>query len=276
MKRHLPMCRRATSLLWCVLGFPLFVAQPAASAELQQSLGLGPEIYYYHYTEPSFAHLQGAFYGVAGFYKVTQDAFSLKLEVHGAGGSLDYSSPISGTDNGITNYTVEPRLLVQATFKAGSQVQVTPYLGFGFRYLFDGQSGTVASTGAAGYDRSSNYYYMPFGVEVPIAVADGWKITPTAEYDLFLYGHQHSYLTDVPGFQNDLDNTQHRGTGFRASLMAEGKTPIGEFQFGPFVRYWRIGASNLQPVIFDGMQVGVGQEPANHTIELGAAAFYVF
>ncbi len=239
-------------------------------------LGLGPELYYYHYTEPSFAHLSGFFYGVQGFYKVTQDIFSFKLELAAAAASLDYSSPGSGTASGATNYNIEPRMLVETNFKASPTVSVVPYFGFGFRYLYDGQSGQMSSLGASGYDRSSNYYYMPFGFTVPVEVAQGWTITPLAEYDLFLYGHQHSYLTDVPGFQNDIDNTQHHGTGFRASLMADAKTSIGEIQFGPFVRYWRIGASNLKPVIFDGATVGFGQEPGNHTIEIGASAFYVF
>ena len=45
-------------------------------------------------------------------------------------------------------------------------LRLTPYLGAGYRYLFNEGSGRRTTTGHFGYDREANYYYSPIGVAI--------------------------------------------------------------------------------------------------------------
>jgi hypothetical protein len=255
-----------------LLGFTALAAAPAF-AGWSQTFEIGPDIYYYHYTEPHFAHLDGFMYGATGAFSINYDQLSLRFEGRGATGSLKYDG--SGTSSGNDNYTAEARIILKREFDIDETWGVSPYFGIGFRYLFDAQGGIATSTGALGYDRESHYYYVPVGFDLPVNIAPDWRMVPNVEYDFLFVGKQTSYLTNVPGISNDITNTQTGGHAFRASLMLEGKTPIGEVRFGPYIRYWSIGTSNTQPLSINGVAL-YGQEPGNHTVEAGGSLVYIF
>ena len=150
---------------------------------------------------------------------------------------------------------------------AGGMV-LAPYAGFGYRYLYNDLRGT-SSTGAAGYRRYSEYFYLPIGISARIDIGRGWTLVPNLEIDVFLEGKQESKLTDagIPGFMN-VTNTQNSARGYRGYLMFEN----GRWAFGPYANYWKVKASDMVP-IGNGF---LGQEPENKTKETGVEVRYRF
>jgi hypothetical protein len=179
----------------------------------------------------------------------------------------------SGTVDGIDDRVFEGRLTVGRALLLGAQggSRITPFLGYGYRRLYDELGGRVTSTGALGYDRLSQYHYAPLGVEGLFFLGDRWSVRPTLEYDYFIAGSQDSYLSQTGLGLGDLHNSQDSGYGVRASLLFG--TIIGSLrmEFGPYLRYWKIDDSDIQPVVFSGVTVGGGFEPANETYEAGLA-----
>jgi hypothetical protein len=152
-------------------------------------------------------------------------------------------------------------------FFPGSGLSLSPFVGFGYRYLYNDLRGTT-STGFAGYQRFSHYWYAPIGVTSRIKVDGGWVIAPTIEYDYFIEGRQESQFTDVGVGFVDATNKQDKGYGYRVSLTAE----KGSWAFGPWMHYWKIEDSDIVPI---GFGFG-GFEPQNETREFGLEVKYRF
>lgn len=244
-------------------------AQQAPSDTLTFSWAPGVEVHRQAYREPSLSVSEdGWFGGLTLDGRLAYNQWQLRNEMLLAYGKMDYSG--SGTLNNIDDLEFEARLMAAYALPLNPQGdQLTPYFGYGYRLLADYVGGKTTSTGAAGYDRLSQYHYLPMGVETLFGVAPGWSVMPKVEYDYFIQGSQDSYISQaVPGLA-DVHNTQHSGYGLRGSLTARtnvGGTPV---EFGPFVRYWNIKQSDIQPVTFRGVTIGGGFEPANHTTEVG-------
>ena len=145
----------------------------------------------------------------------------------------------------------------------------SPYAGLGYRYLNDDTSGLISSTGKYGYERESNYYYIPIGADFTIAIKNNWAIGANLEYDLFVIGHQISHLSDVDPSLNDLDNKQNNGYGLRGSVKLIKQTESIDFVFEPFFRYWNIGKSDDANLTDEDVIVGYGYEPKNNSTEYG-------
>jgi hypothetical protein len=135
-------------------------------------------------------------------------------------------------------------------------MSLTPYAGYGYRRLVDYSGGELTTTGHVGYDRVSQYHYVPIGLEALFRVTPSWAFKPTVEYDYFIAGKQDSYI--YGGIEND----QESGYGLRASLMAVTGVGSRTIELGPFVRYWNIDDSKVDRGFY---------EPANETLEVGGA-----
>lgn len=244
--------------------------QPTPPGTIAFSGAIGADVHHQAYREPSLGVSENGWLGGLTLDgRMEYNLWQLRGEMLVDYGRMDYSG--SGTANGIDDVEFEARGLIARVLPLDPQGdQLTPYVGLGYRLLSDQLGGKVTSTGAVGYDRLSQYEYLPIGIETLVGIAPGWSIKPTAEYDYFLHGTQDSYLSQVSRSLSDLHNTQHSGYGLRGSLMVRmaGATPI---EFGPYVRYWNIKQSDTQPVAFRGVTIGSGFEPANHTTEAGLA-----
>jgi hypothetical protein len=210
----------------------------------------------YHYEEPDFAKLVGA-------YNFTDERhwFS-RIDGRVAYGKLKYEG--SGTMNDVPNWIGEIRAVAGKDFLFGETLALSPYAGFGYRYLYNDLRG-YTSTGAAGYRRYSNYTYAPIGLTMRLAMGGRFVIAPTVEYDAFLQGRQQTKLADtgIAGVQN-VSNDQSKGYGYRAYLMFE----YGHLAFGPWLHYWSIKDSEVSSTgLF---------EPANWTREWGGEIRYRF
>jgi hypothetical protein len=218
---------------------------------------------YYSYKEqttsdPQFVSQFGPFAGVDLGYTWKVDSWSFRAEGNLALGYLDYRSSQTGTLQGLYNVEGEARTLAGDDLPVTGTLYVSPFAGLGYRVLYEAGTGRTTSTGAWMYDRLSQYVYVPLGLSASVSSGQ-WTFRPSAEYDLFLGGLQQSYLRG-----GDIANHQSTGFGARASLLAETNTSWGPVGFGPFIRYWAIGASNTAT-----MGATTWYEPTNQTIEAG-------
>jgi hypothetical protein len=142
--------------------------------------------------------------------------------------------------------------------------------------LYDLQGGTTTNSVPAqfGYNRLSQYFYIPMGFTLGIGVG-AWTIKPNVEAEYLVQGWQTSYVRDV-GFDGNITNIQHNGYGFRGQVMFETETGIGPISVGPFVRYWKVGQSDRATLFAGGAFAGFGFEPSNHTLESGVALLFNF
>jgi len=240
---------------------------------------LAAEMYYFTYKEPIFnLEDEGLMYGVYGAYTARppeDDAlFSnivnmYKVDGRFAYGKIDYSSTPSGTLDNITDYTFEFRGILGKDYSLDRQTLITPYIGFGFRYLNDDTGGKQTTTGAYGYERESRYLYFPAGATLTHQLKDNWLLDLTAEYDIFIRGLQKSHLSDVPGGYPDLKNKQNSGFGVRGSVKLTKQTRDINFFLEPFIRYWHIDDSETATATGSTFIV-TGLEPENKTTEFGA------
>ncbi len=141
----------------------------------EQELKFGTEISHITYKEPDFGVSEkGMFFGVYANYVYRPEWFVnyLSLDGHAAIGVVDYKG--SGEIDNIDDYLMEPRVLVGKSLDLADNSRLTPYLGFGYRYLYDDLGGMVSSTGAAGYDRRSQYIYLPLGLTFDYVVNSEW------------------------------------------------------------------------------------------------------
>lgn len=220
---------------------------------------LGVHASRYKYEEPGLMSLEGYRGGVSGAFTITtRSRVFLRLDLRVSHGILDYEG--SGTLKDVPDWLVEARALYGRDLALGSRMTLSPYVGLGFRYLRNDLRGTT-STGTAGYVRASRYAYLPLGATLRLGIGERWALAPTLEYDVFLRGRQHSYLSDADPSLSNASNTQTRGRGYRASLMLE----TDDWSFGPWVQYWHIRDSRSVPV----SPLLIGMEPENKTREAG-------
>lgn len=157
----------------------------------------------------------------------------------------------------------EFRFVTGRDFTGIGDMRVTPYLGFGYRYLIDYLADYVGD-----YRRESRYYYIPIGVDFKKPLPDDRSWGWTLEYDYFLRGRQWSQFSRI-GF-DDIGQKQSDGYGYRVSLHYSWTWEYGFYVIEPYYMYWSVQPSELKPLTFHGFPVG-GHivEPDNHTQEIG-------
>lgn len=143
-----------------------------------------------------------------------------------------------------------------------------PYIGLGYRALYDDSGGKTTTDGSLSYDRLSQYFYLPVGSFFQIA--DSLRIK--GQFNWLLYGKQISYLSDISGF-SDVENEQKSGWGVDTTLEFAVTKRIGLYGF---FRYWMIDDSEDTVGFFNGTPAFTAVEPQNTTIETGIGISYKF
>ena len=241
------------------------------SESLQQKYtwNVGAEISHIKYDEPGVMEEEGMMYGLVGSCTYRdwmrpdtqaphKKRYMFRLEGKFSYGQVDYDGALwDGTPYTIDNiddYMFECRYLIGYDFPNTTAMN-TPYIGVGYRYLNDD-----TSFDPAGYERESNYFYCPIGIENITILNKDWSIGGTAEFDLFLIGVQRSHLSDVHPLYEDLENCQRKGYGLRGSIKCQKKGKKVDWAIEPFIRYWDIAKSDVSHG---------GYEPKNTSIEYG-------
>jgi hypothetical protein len=234
---------------------------------------LGLTISNYFYKEPSIGvDIKGQ--NKAGVAYTGTLAFGgnwfAKADLRYVNGKTNYSG--SGTAIGDPDWYYDARGLFGKDFIVSGQV-VAPYAGYGYRYLFNDGRG-ITSTGAGGYRRESNYWYIPIGINHKMHLSSHSKLDTTIEYNYLLDGKQVSHLSDVAGY-SDVKNKQNKGYGYRVSSMYV----ENNWALGPYFYYWSIDQSNMVDsiVVSGGVENKITlYEPKNNTKELGFKVSYKF
>jgi hypothetical protein len=239
-----------------------------AEAPPKHALEIGPEFYFLSYKEPGEMKESGMMYGVSGSYtRHNSKNMMFRAELSGAGGIVEYEN--SGTMDDIPDFAFEARGLLGLDFNTTEKLILTPYVGVGYRYLNDDSSGKGTTTGQAGYERESNYLYLPIGVEGDMRLSDDWSLAPKVEFDIFILGRQISHLSDANPAFGDVTSDQDSGYGVRGSVRFVRSGEKVDLVIEPFIRYWNIDKSKDSSVTYSGVIVGYGYEPKNNTTEYG-------
>jgi hypothetical protein len=239
---------------------------PKTLSKSRHTWEIGPEISYIEYKEPDVMSEKGLMYGIGVAYTY-RNGVMIKVAGRYSYGQVDYDG--TGTINNIRNDIFEIRLIEGYDFKISSSFTMTPFFGFGYRYLRDDMAGRISSTGNKGYLRESNYFYSPIGIEAVHVFDKGWSTGVILEYDYFLLGKQKSYLSGVLAGINDIENNQKSGYGLRGSIIIKKQTDRVFYVIEPFIRYWNIDKSDVQDVTYSGTVIGTAWEPKNQSTEIG-------
>jgi hypothetical protein len=237
---------------------------------------LGTEISYIKYEEPDPPSIEekGMMYGIVGSYTY-RNKLMAKLEGKFAYGLVDYNgSTWDGTPltiSGISDYMLELRCLLGYDFVV-KNITITPDFGVGYRYLQDNSQDKSPD----GYQRESNYIYIPIGVGAVANLGKGWSLGANVEYDLFVWGKQTSYLSNNDSGYNDIDNEQVKGYGVRGSISIAKKSEKIGFIIEPYIRYWNIKESDYADLYYTGTYWGYGYEPNNDSTEIGCKLAVTF
>ncbi len=277
-------------LIPLVCGFGVLNARSVFADEALGKAGAtidgGPELHYFKYEEPDVMEEEGMMFGAFGraalrikenrpvqnLSDVLTGINTFMFEGRLSFGNVDYTSNGTGSVDDIFDFLAEIRGLAGFDLPAGDNHLLTPYAGLGYRYWFDELGGKVSTTGDAGYDRESNYLYLPIGIATKSRLSGGWNLGLNLEYDLFLDGQQKSHLEDVSPALSTLDNDQNDGYGIRGSVSLTKEMPGSRVSLlvEPFVRFWDIDDSSEATVTCGGTPCLVGYEPRNKTLEVGA------
>lgn len=237
---------------------------------------IGAEVYNFEYVE-SVMDEEGVFYGLnfdCTWRKWVPDRKTESLPDGGpmfgfegrvAFGQVDYDGALSDGSplmiNNVNDAALETRALFGTDWLGARHIH-TAYAGIGYRYLNDD-----LSVSPSGYDRESNYIYLPLGYRFDAGRDTGWSWAAGIEYDLFLWGSQRSDLSEADPTLPDVENRQDEGFGYRASFRLQRKYEESIFMIEPFFRFWDIDDSRVSLGFF---------EPANETTEYGIQIIWVF
>jgi hypothetical protein len=178
-------------------------------------------------------------------------------------GNINYSSASRGDKGGNPDIVTEVRITGGKDYPVGSQL-LAPYFGLGFRKLSTDLRG-LTSTGDEGYQRRSQYVYLPLGLTHRLQLGAEARLSTSLEYDLLLDGRQQSFLSDTDTTSNDPVNSLRHGHGLRLSSSYE----TWHWSIGFFVHYWRVGTSDEARQSLGGVPAALVQEPRNSTREAG-------
>jgi hypothetical protein len=264
---------KALVVVAAMLGAAATAQTNASNLATRPGLEVGGQAANYQYLEPDFAKFSGDRVGILGAYTFTgSEGFFSRIDARGSYGALTYTG--SGTQNYVPDLILETRAVVGRDVLPASGVSLSPYVGLGYRYLYNDFRGysTDGTTTFVGYRRYSRYHYAPIGLTARIDIGGGLIFAPTVEVDVFLWGRQKSKLSDTGLGYIDVSNRQNKGRGHRLYLMFE----RDRWTVGAWTHYWHIEDSDTR---FAGVVNGIprfGSEPENYTRESGLEIRYRF
>ena len=216
------------------------------------------EAEHYYYEEPGLMDKESAplfvNVGTRSYETLENETTALFYNLRLGYGLTDYKG--SGTTSGDPTYRFQGEV---GLISPHGNIRI--FGGFGYRWLYDDWGGKVSSTGAYAYDRQSRYWYLPMGIVIANNNS-GWRF----QYNYFIEGEQTSYLTNVPGYLNDIVNTQDSGNGFEVEYKFDNSWAV-------YLRSWDIDDSDLR-VIRTTSGNSLGYEPKNETVEFGLTIFF--
>jgi len=271
------LCKIPKRITWGVIfscWMPVSSFAQDNSLATQSGHELGFSLSSYRYSEPGVMNIKSnkktgiEYTGTHAFdsgWPNQHKGMFVRTELRYATGNADYDSVSTGTLSNVPDWNYEIRILGGKDF-ALEGYTVSPYIGFGYRYLFSDLRGTT-TTNARGYRRESNYYSIPIGLTHKLNLSNQKQLYTTFEYDYLVRGLQKTMISDATPAFSDVSNPQRRGYGLRLSTMLR----MDKWTVGPSLVYWQINASDT--VTKNSLNY---TEPKNNTTEIGLKANYLF
>ena len=180
-------------------------------------------------------------------------------------GNVDYTSARTGIMKK-KYYKSRLEYYLSNNYSNGAN-DLKPYIGLGYRNLLDDSGFKRSSTNHLGYDRLSEYYYIPIGAIWYISDSLSLK----SQYNYFLEGKQTSYINEIlPNeYSTNPEKTQRVGYGIDLTLVSKLNRKWSTYGF---FRFWSIEDSDVvscSALIYC-------YEPKNQTNEIGAGISYHF
>lgn len=236
---------------------------------------IAPEVSRYRYREPGLMKNEGTLYGVVGSYTSynlrdghvefvdtgedhSASWSTARIEGRFSFGQVDYDGAyMDGTPlftSGIDDFLLDVRVLWGIEWQPARPVNAL-YAGLGYRYLNDDSSGHPG-----GYERESNYLYVPIGTRRDFNLSGRWELGLTGEFNVLIIGRQISHLDRFHPSLPRVRNWQWPGFGATASVELRHRGERFDLGFAPFVRYWWVDDSDVSQGYY---------EPENNTFEYG-------
>ncbi len=222
---------------------------------------IAPEVSFFRYEEPHVMKNKGVLYGVAGAYARQRGDQLFRMEAEFAFGTVDYEGALMDgtpyTMEDSRDYLLNLRLLWGQQGEPEDSWDRRFYAGIGYRGLNDD-----STQDSAGYDRQSNYLYLPVGLKTCHTLGGHWQIELGGEFDMLLIGVQLSVLDD-----ETVTNVQWPGLGGRASVELRHRAAAADLALAPFVQYWWVDDSNISAGWY---------EPRNNSLQYGLSLIWRF
>jgi hypothetical protein len=234
---------------------------------------IAPEFSWFRYEEPDVMHETGMLYGVAGSYThYYKDNFQKRLaRVEGevAAGEVDYDGSLSDgtpyTMEGNSDFLLNLRALWAELWRT-SVWENQFYFGLGYRFLNDDSTHDIY-----GYERYSNYLYVPLGLKTYHGLGGNWSLGLAGEFDVLLIGLQVSGRAATETEKSNIKNWQWPGFGARGTIELRHQSPSLDLAVAPFIQYWWVADSQESS---DG--TWVWYEPENNSIQAGLNVIWRF
>ena len=180
-------------------------------------------------------------------------------------GNVDYTSASTGTMNKEYYKSRLEYYLGNNSPKGANYLK--SFLGIGYRTLLDDSGFKRSSTNHLGYDRLSQYFYIPIGAIWNISE----NVSLKSQYNYFLEGKQVSYMNEIlPNeYPANTENIQRAGYGIDLTLRSKFNRNWSTYSF---FRFWNIeysDAVSCSSLIYC-------YEPKNQTHEIGVGISYHF
>ncbi len=250
-------------------------ANNSSSKLSREGFKLGFDAVSFNYEEPGLMEEDGTLYGLYANYSVHgADRLMGEISLNYVWGSLTYDGAIvdlitfeeTPVKEETDDWIVEARVLVGYDYKLKNSAIITPFSGYGYRYLND------EIGGIGGYEREVRYWYLPIGVKALSSLTANriWGIS--IEYDLFLNGKVKSHISDVDPAFNDPKNDQDFGDGYGWRISLELNQKLSDklsLCIEPYYRMWDIKQSDISTLRVYGIPFRYGVEPDNETKTFG-------
>jgi hypothetical protein len=232
---------------------------------------IAPEVSHYRYKEPGVMTNEGTLYGIVGSYTFrshgegslfssgSRDSTTITLEGRLGFGEMDYDGSDMYTNeplsiNGIDDFLLDLRML-WGRERPEARLLNGVHAGLGYRYLNDDSSSQLG-----GYERESNYLYVPLDARKDFELADRWTLSLKGEFDMLLIGRQISHLDEADPTLPEVRTWQWPGFGAGLALDLRHTNRNIDLALSPFLRYWWVDDSSTSEGYY---------EPENNTFEYG-------
>ncbi|MBF0511018.1 MAG: hypothetical protein HQL13_01675 [Candidatus Omnitrophica bacterium] len=231
---------------------------------------IGPDIFFQQYRAVKFDSKSRAMFE-GGFIEDTFRPFNTQswwinvfhVDVSGNYGNANYKAEDIKIHN-IDNCRLEPRVWVGKDINLSPNLLLTPYTGFGYRWLFKRLKNQDEGRG----NEQTQYFYLPFGANLTLYPSEGWRLVFNAEYDLMFWGKETDFTPDASSWKT-FDNTLGRGSGARGGIKFVKVENGFNIFIEPYFRYWYIPKSKAVDVLVTGEGLLTLYVPANRTVETG-------